>query len=47
MSSIYTREANRKRQALQAAFKLLEELERNVDKSPLLLPNPLGGVPNP
>ena len=47
MSSIYTREANRKRQALQAAFKLLEELERNVDKSPLLLPNPLGGTPNP
>lgn len=44
MSSVYTREANRKRQALQAAFKLLEELERNVDKTPnpsFLLPNPL------
>lgn len=47
MSAVYTREANRKRQALQAAFKLLEELERNVDKNPLLLPNPLGVSPNP
>jgi integrase len=34
MSGLYTREANRKRQALQASFKLLEELERNTDRSP-------------
>lgn len=47
MSAIYTREANRKRQSLQAAFKLLEELERNADKNPLLLPNPLTSAPNP
>lgn len=43
MSAVYTREANRKRQALQAAFKLLEELERNEDKTP----NPLRSLPNP
>lgn len=47
MSAIYTREANRKRQALQAAFKLLEELERNKDETPLFLPNPLSKLPNP
>lgn len=41
MSSVYTRERDRKRQALQAAFKLLEELERNETPNPLrLLPNP-------
>lgn len=43
MSGLYTREANRKRQSLQAAFKLLEELERSVDKTP----NPSGKLPNP
>lgn len=43
MSGIYTREANRKRQSLQAAFKLLEELERSMDKTP----NPMGRLPNP
>lgn len=47
MSAIYTRDANRKRQALQAAFKLMEELERNKDEKPLFLPNPLGKLPNP
>ena len=41
MSSVYTREANRKRQSLQAAFKLLEELEGNKT------PNPLYASPNP
>lgn len=41
MSAVYTREANRKRQALQAAFKLLEELDRNET------PNPSGLLPNP
>lgn len=41
MSAIYTREANRKRQSLQAAFKLLEELDRNKT------PNPIGLLPNP
>lgn len=41
MSAVYTREANRKRQALQAAFKLLEELDRNKS------PNPSGLLPNP
>ena len=47
MSAIYTREANRKRQSLQAAFKLLEELERNKDETVLFLPNPMGKLPNP
>lgn len=47
MSAVYTREANRKRQSLQAAFKLLEELERNEDKIALILPNPSGETPNP
>lgn len=47
MSLVYTREANRKRQALQAAFKLMEELERNKDENPLFLPNPSGRLPNP
>lgn len=47
MSAIYTREANRKRQSLQAAFRLMEELERNKDENPLFLPNPLGKLPNP
>lgn len=32
MSAVYTREANRKRQALQAAFKMLQEMERNEDE---------------
>jgi integrase len=41
MSSVYTREANRKRQSLQASFKLLEELEGNKT------PNPMGNPPNP
>ena len=41
MSSVYTREANRKRQSLQAAFKLMEELDRNKT------PNPVGAPPNP
>lgn len=44
MSAVYTREANRKRQALQAAFKLMEELERNEDGS---LPTPRGKLPTP
>lgn len=38
MSVVYTRERDRKRQALQAAFKLLEELDRA---------QPLGALPNP
>jgi integrase len=43
MSGIYTRERDRKRQALQAAFRLLEELEKNETPNPLvLLPNPKG-----
>ena len=42
MSAIYTREANRKRQSLQAAFRLLEDLEANkTPNPPRLLPNPL------
>lgn len=41
MSLVYTRERDRKRQALQAAFKLLEELDRNKSPNPVrLLPNP-------
>jgi integrase len=47
MSAVYTREANRKRQALQAAYKLMEELERNKDEKPLFLPNPMSKLPNP
>lgn len=47
MSAVYTREANRKRQALQAAFKLMEELERNEDKNPSRLPTPMGKLPTP
>lgn len=34
MSAVYTREANRKRQSLQAAFRLLEELEGNKSPNP-------------
>jgi integrase len=41
MSGIYTREANRKRQALAASYRLLEELEGNKT------PNPSGKAPNP
>jgi len=41
MSGIYTREANRKRQALAASYKLLEELDRNKT------PNPSTKPPNP
>lgn len=41
MSGVYTREANRKRQALAASYRLLEELE--VNKTP----NPLNNPPNP
>lgn len=41
MSAVYTRERDRKRQSLQAAFRLLEELDRNKTPNPLrLLPNP-------
>lgn len=47
MSAIYTREANRKKQALQAAFKLLAEMEQNRPEKRLSLPNPLGKLPNP
>lgn len=41
MSGIYTREANRKRQALAASYRLLEELDRNKTPNPLAIP------PNP
>lgn len=41
MSGVYTREANRKRQALAASYKLLEELDRNKT------PNPSTKSPNP
>ena len=47
MSAVYTREANRKRQALQAAFKMLQEMERKEDEIPHLLPTPLGKLPTP
>lgn len=40
MSAVYTREANRKRQSLQAAFKLLEELDRNKTAQPLQIGRP-------
>ena len=42
ISGIYTREANRKRQALTASYKLLEELDKNQ-----FPPNPLVQSPNP
>lgn len=35
MSGIYTRERDRKRQSLQAAFRLMEELDRNKNAQPL------------
>lgn len=47
MSAVYTREANRKRQALQAAFKMLQEMERNEAENPHLLPTPMGKLPTP
>ena len=46
MSAIYTREANRQRQALQAAYRLMEELERNGTENALSLPNTEGEAPN-
>jgi integrase len=46
MSAVYTREANRKKQALQAAFKMLQEMERN-DETVKRLPTPLGQLPTP
>lgn len=51
MSAVYTREANRKRQALQAAFKMLQEMERNEaenrDQNVNRLPTPMGKLPTP
>ena len=47
MSAIYTREANRERQALQAAFRLMEELEQNGAENALSLPTPSGKLPTP
>ena len=47
MSAVYTREANRKRQSLQAAFKLLQEMERNEDETQRRLPTPSGKLPTP
>jgi integrase len=43
MSAIYTREANRKKQALQAAFKMLQEMEENQAS----LPTPQISLPTP
>lgn len=45
MSAIYTREANRKKQALQAAFKLLHEMEQNEAENAIALPTPKNHVP--
>lgn len=50
MSAVYTRDANRQRQALQAAFKLQQELEQNETSDPeaeLFLPAPLAQLPAP
>lgn len=47
MSAVYTREANRKKQSLQAAFKLLAEMEQNEAKTPLALPTPSNLLPTP
>lgn len=47
MSAVYTREANRKRQALQAAFKMLQEMEQNEVENPKRLPTPSGKLPTP
>ena len=51
MSAVYTREANRKKQALQAAFKMLQEMERNEagkgGQNRNSLPTPLGNPPTP
>ena len=46
MSALYTREANRQRQALQAAYRLMEELERTEAENVLSLPNTGGEPPN-
>ena len=46
MSALYTREANRQRQALQAAYRLMEELERTETENALSLPNTVGKPPN-
>ena len=46
MSALYTREANRQRQALQAAYRLMEELERSGTENVLSLPNTGGEPPN-
>jgi integrase len=43
MSGLYTRERDRRRQSLQAAFRLLEELEKTGTKSP----NPLAKAAQP
>lgn len=51
MSAVYTREANRKRQSLQAAFKMLQEMERKeaetTPQKPPCLPTPRGRLPTP
>lgn len=47
MSAVYTREANRKKQALQAAFKMLQEMEQNEMKKPVSLPTPSPTLPTP
>jgi len=47
MSAVYTREANRKKQSLQAAFKLLQEMEQNEAKMPASLPTPRNNLPTP
>lgn len=45
MSAVYVREANKKRMALQAAFKMLEELEGREGRKVVSLPTPLGNRP--
>lgn len=47
MSAVYTREANRKKQALQAAFKMLHEMEQNETKNADALPTPQNLLPTP
>lgn len=46
MSAVYTREANRKRQSLQAAFKMLQEMEKS-EQAEKRLPTPSGKLPTP